>query len=723
MIAWRWFEAYPPRGMSLDDSTAFMRALVGRPRFGVLDLMPMVDFELWIRRDQLCWLIGMDERIADRFPSELHAQCPAVVLVPVAVPSRPTVIAGREVRFRSLAYPVRTDVAERVTAALVSIREHLDEGEAVALQFVIGPSHRFTTYPQRQTPLTTLGFGTAPEPDSDDQRAWRTKVSEPLFGIRGRMGASAMSPRRAAELTRPVYAALALTNDRHGRVQVSPQSSRIAAQLMHVMGRVRTWSSVTNAAELAVLTGWNVADLDVPGTSNGFALPPQKLLATDITNPTERIAGTSTHPATRGQAVRMPLPTYHAHLHVIGPTNSGKSTTLARWVLAEATAGRSVVVIEPKGDLVEDILARLPKERHEDVVILDPGTDGTLPVVGFNPLQGRREDAERRADSLLGLFKELFGASVGPRSSDVLLHALIAVSRLEDGALTDVMPFLTNDRFRRWILKRVSDPLTLDPWAAWFDSVSAAERGQIVAPVGNKLRILSARPSVRRLLGQPNPTFRLDAVFERPTVLLVNLNAGAVGPETSKIVGTLLLNQLWDAVQRQTTKPAKQRRAVPVIVDEFQLFTAGLDFADVLARARGANVPFTIAHQHLDQLSPTLKSAVLANARSRLAYRPAEGDSRALAAVLGNAITPADLERLPAYHAVARLLDEGTPSATFEVATPPLPEPSNDPRALRRSAAERLGVGPAELDASILNRWAGNSARPEGPIGVRRKRS
>ena len=268
MTAWRWFEAYPSRGMSLDDSTALMRALVGRPRFGVLGLMPMVDFELWIRRDRLAWLVAMDERIADRFPSELHAQHPAVAFVPVAVPDRPTVIAGREIRFRSLVYPVRTDVAERVTAALVSIGEHLGEDEAVVLQFVIGPAQRLTTYPQQQTPLTTLGFGIAPEPDSDDRRAWRTKLSEPLFGIRGRMGASAQSPRRAAELTRPVYAALALANDRHGRVQVSPQSSRIAAQLMRVMGRVRTWSSITNAAELAVLTGWNVADLDVPGVGN-----------------------------------------------------------------------------------------------------------------------------------------------------------------------------------------------------------------------------------------------------------------------------------------------------------------------------------------------------------------------------------------------------------------------------------------------------------------------
>jgi hypothetical protein len=162
---------------------------------------------------------------------------------------------------------------------------------------------------------------------------------------------------------------------------------------------------------------------------------------------------------------------------------------------------------------------------------------------------------------------------------------------------------------------------------------------------------------------------------------------------------------------------------VPVIVDEFQNWTAGLDFADVLARARGANVPFTVAHQHLDQLSPNLKAAVLANARSRLVFRPAEGDTRALAANLGSPITPDDLERLPAYHAVARVLVDGVPCRPFEVATPALSKPTNDPDALHRTSAERFGFAVAELDAAIQARWRGTDQTPDAPIGLRRKQS
>ena len=412
-----------------------------------------------------------------------------------------------------------------------------------------------------------------------------------------------------------------------------------------------------------------------------------------------------------------PRASFSVHSHLIAPSNAGKSTLLAHWVSAEAAAGGSLVVIEPKGDLITDVLARLPKHRHLDVVVIDPGANG--PVTGFNPLGGPREDAERRADSILGLLRAQFGTAIGARSADVLLHALILAARLEDGALTDALPILTNPTFRRWVAHKVGDPLTIQPWLAWFDNLSEAERAQVVQPVANKLRPWTARPAIRRLLGQAHPKFDLASVFARPTILLVNLNVGAIGPETAALLGSLILSQLWEAIQRQTTLPAAQRRPVSVTVDEWQSFTAGVDFADVLARSRGANVSWTLAHQHLGQLSSDLQAAVLANVGARVVFRPAEGDSRVLARVLGEPVKPEDLEQLPAYHAAARVLVNGTPSRTFEVATPPLPDALSDPDAMRRASAERYGVEPATLDAAILKRWQGGDP-PTTPVGLRR---
>ncbi|MEV6873940.1 type IV secretory system conjugative DNA transfer family protein [Amycolatopsis sp. NPDC051128] len=719
MPEFRWFEAALPPTTSHADATAVVRALADRPHQGLRRLQPMVVFELWLRPDGVHWLVGAEPPMDRGLPGLLEAQLPGLVLTATKQPDRPRPTTAREVRFSSLAYPIRLDTATAVTAAFLAARRELQRGEAVCIQFVVGPSHYFNQVPVPYTPLDALGITTPRTPDSTARSAFRQKQSEPLLGVRGRIGAVAREPRWAGGLLRPVASALSLASGAHARLTASQQSSSTATQLFQIMGRRRTWSGILNASELAALIGWCIDGLDDPALPGNFAPPPASLLALKTTR-AGRLLGASQHSSTYDVTVRLPWSGYAAHLHVVGPSGVGKSTLLANWALAEADVGRSVLVIEPKGDLVADVLARIPASRRDDVVVIDPGTNG--PVVGINPLQGSRQDAERRAESLLQLFRELFGTAIGPRSADVLLHGLIAICRLEDGTLPDVPAFLTNPRFRLRVLAKVTDPLTLAPWAAWFDGISEAERAQVVAPVLNKLRAVVSRPSVRQLLAQPKPRFQLDDLFSSPKVVLINLNAGSIGKQTSELIGSLVFSQLWEAIQRQTTKPADGRREVAVIVDEWQQFTAGVDFADVLTRARGAKTSFTVAHQHLAQLSTDLKAAVLANARSRVVFRPAQGDAAALVQVLSDSVVAADLEQLAAFHAAARVLVDGAPSAAFEVATPPLPPPQANPAEVALASARRYGVAADELDAAVFARWDGRSDSADGPIGARRKR-
>ncbi|WP_260478913.1 type IV secretory system conjugative DNA transfer family protein [Kibdelosporangium aridum] len=572
--------------------------------------------------------------------------------------------------------------------------------------------------------MELLGLTPPRQPDSDERQGWKHKLTEPIFGIRGRIGAVTDDRRRAAELLRPVVSALALAGGPRGRVYATPQSSQVATRLSKVMGRLRSWSGIVNAAELAALSGWCRAGQDVPGGAGPFPPPPAQLLHpadSRSLSAGSRPLGRSTHPATVDLNVWLPRSSYGVHTHVIGPPGRGKSTLLCHWIAAEATGRGSVIVIEPKGDLVRDVLARLPYAAHKRTVVIDPGADG-LPVVGFNPLVGSHIDAERRVDSILSLLRNLFGTAIGPRSADVLWHALLMAARLEDGALTDVPPLLTNPAFRRWAASRTSEPLTLGPWVSWFDGLSDDLRAQVIAPVLNKIRVWTARPAIRRLLGQPQPVFDLSQVFQQPTVLLVNLNAGVIGPETARLIGALLLQQIWQLAQGQTALPTAQRLPVSVIVDEFQYFTSGLDFADALARGRGANVSYTLCHQHLAQLSPHLQATVLANIGARVVFRPATGDSRLLAQVLGAPIKPDDLDQLGAYHAAARVLVDGAPSQPFEFAAPPLPDALQEPGTLHQASAQRFGAEAAAIDAALLARWQ-DQAPPDAPIGLRRRPS
>jgi len=353
-------------------------------------------------------------------------------------------------------------------------------------------------------------------------------------------------------------------------------------------------------------------------------------------------------------------------------------------------------------------------------VVIDPAdTDQT----GFNPLAGPRTEAERRADELVGLFRELFGTAIGPRSADVLLHSLLAIARLDDGTLADVPVLLASPGFRRQVLAKVSDPLVLAPWFAWFDSTSDAEKQQIIAPVLNKLRAFLSRQPIRRMLGQANPKFSLDELFtNRPRVVLVNLNQGVIGPESARLLGSLLLSSSWNAIQRRAKLPQSQRYPVDLIVDEFQTFVGALDFGDVLAQCRGLAVSVTAAHQHLHQLSPSLQAAVAANARSRLAFRPSQDDVKPLANLFGASVTAADLERLGAFQACVRLLHEHAMSEPFTVATLPLPPATNDPVQLRSRSRARFATDGAALDEALRQRWQGGSP-PATAIGVTPRRT
>ncbi|WP_112236815.1 type IV secretory system conjugative DNA transfer family protein [Kribbella monticola] len=431
--------------------------------------------------------------------------------------------------------------------------------------------------------------------------------------------------------------------------------------------------------------------------------------------------GDSLHPADEGQAVVMPPSANTSHLHIIGPTGSGKSTLLAQIALADASAGRGVLVVEPRGDLVVDILARLPPHRHKDVVVIEPTEFG--PVIGLNPLLGPSSQAERRADEIVDLFRTLFGAAVGPRSSDVLLHTLITAARLPDGSMTDVPMLLTNPNFRRRSLAKVTDQLVLAPFWSWYENLSEAERGQVIAPLLNKLRAFTTRAAIRHMLGQSEPKFDLASLFSKKRIILVNLNRGLVGPGTSRLIGSLILTQLWQTIQRRSTVSADQRPPVSIVIDEWQDYVGALDFGEVLAQARGLGVGITLAHQHLGQLSQTLQAAVLANARSRVAFRPSQRDANTLAAALGGGVTAADLELLGPYQAIARLHGGEAPSQPFAIRTLPLGTPTGDPEDLRSKSQRRYGIDGTSIDEHLRARWQGGSDQADVPVGVSRRRT
>jgi len=278
--------------------------------------------------------------------------------------------------------------------------------------------------------------------------------------------------------------------------------------------------------------------------------------------------------------------------------------------------------------------------------------------VGVNPLAGGGNPG-LTADTLLAVLQDLFSDSWGIRTQDILSGALLTLARIKGATLIWLPALLTNDGFRRKILKGISDPVGLDAFWAGYEAMSPAERNQAIAPVMNKLRQFLLRPELRAVLGQSGPKFQMQDIFDKRKIVIVQLNKGIIGNESAKLLGSLLIGQLWTlALGRGALSPEK-RHIVNVYIDEVQdyLRLPG-DLSDALSQARGMGVSMTLAHQYRNQLPANLRAAIDANVQNKVVFGLNAADAREMAAMAPE-LTPTDFMLLPRFSVYANILHNG----------------------------------------------------------------
>ena len=403
------------------------------------------------------------------------------------------------------------------------------------------------------------------------------------------------------------------------------------------------------------------------------------------------------------------VPDARHHVHVQGVTGTGKSTWLANLVLAEADAGRGVVLLDCQGDLARNVLDRLPTRCGHRLVILDPAETDAPPVWNvLAPVPGAGSETAGRewaAENVVGVFRRLYAAWWGPRMDDVLRAACLTLARRPGSTLADVIPILTRPQFRHAVLADHGEPDGLDGFWSGFDQLSDGQRAQLCGPILSRLRGVLARRFARDLLGTARSTINLTDVLNGG-VLIARLAKGEIGEDTARLVGSLLLSGLWSHTVRRSALPPNERLDATIVVDECHNFLhlpIGVD--DALAEARGYRVSFVLAHQHLTQLPPDVRDAVNANARNKIVFTVSPDDAVKLARHVTPYFTDTDLCRRPAFEVVARIVHHGEDAPPFTLATEPLP-PAVPGRAeaLRAAARHRTGLPRGERDATAASR-------------------
>ena len=634
-------------------------------------------------------------------------------LLPEGVERRPVMAAGR-LKASTRHRPLRANDAESVVRAVLGALVRVTGDEQLVLQVVLGPRRVPLAVPN-QSPSSVVmpwwqvaWYGNRGLIDGEKRAALRAKVADHGFACTVRLGVSAGTPERRRSLLLGLLAAIRTSESAGLQLRLVPD----AAQHLDAGQRPWRWPLRLGVHELAALTAWPLAD-DLPGQP---AAHPRRLPPAPGTTGKSRVIGTAQAPGFDDVTVALDVRAALLHLHVVGPTGTGKSTLLGSLIAADVAEGRGVVVVEPKGDLVDTVLRQVPLERRSDIVVLDPSDPAP---VGLNPLATHGRRPELLADGILAIFKQLYGAAVGPRSQDILYAGLLTLAQRGDASLVMLPLLLTNPGFRRSLTANLRDPLTLEPFWAAFETWSDAERATAIAPVMNKLRPL-LRPGLRGVLGQRHPRFDLRQVLTERKVLLVPLQRGVIGPEAAGLLGSFVIAELWQAIQGRAALPEAKRPPVMVYVDEVQDYLhLPTDLAEALAQARGFGVGFTLAHQFLGQLPKPMRTALLANARSRICFQLPPEDATVLAKGHGE-LSADDLTALGRYEAYASLFTAGQVTPYASVRTLPPAPPQSDPAELRRVSREAWGQPLTTIEASFADLLT-QSEVPLGATGRRRR--
>lgn len=552
------------------------------------------------------------------------------------------------------------------------------------------------------------------------------KISRPLYAVVLRAGVKSPDPDRAWEALRHLSGAIAQFGAPDGNefIPLSVEGDHDREDDL-VNRRTHRSGMLLSSEELVSL-------VHLPGTSVRYARVAREAEKKSKAPPASlcgegSLIGENFHRGRR-TPVRLPTEIRMRHTHVIGASGTGKSTLLLSLILQDVARGEGLAVLDPHGDLIEEILARIPEERASDIVLLDP-SDEDYPI-GVNVLSARSERERTLLSSdLVAIFRRL-STTWGDQMHSVFANAIQAFLDSEQGGtLVDLRRFLIEDDFRERFLETVRDPGVVYYFRKEFRLLVGRPQGPILTRLDSFLR----PRLIRAMVAQRESRIDFRAIVDEDKVLLVKLAQGAIGEENSALLGSLLVAKLQQvAMSREDVRP-ELRRPFHLVIDEFHYFVTP-SMAALLSAARKYRVGLTLAHQELRQLDSRdrdVLSALLTNAATRVVFRVGDEDAKKLEG--GFAYFDAmDLKNLGVGEAIGRI---DRAENDFNLETSPLPAVeegsaaaakarivalSRQRFARRREEVEREVAAALESSPSISTPPARTESLPKPPPSVER---
>lgn len=355
------------------------------------------------------------------------------------------------------------------------------------------------------------------------------------------------------------------------------------------------------------------------------------------------------------------------HMYVIGKTGVGKSTLIETLVRQDIAGGRGFALVDPHGDLAARVWERCDEEARDRITYLN--APNSQQPFGYNPLRRVRDDRiPLAAAGLLETLRKLWPNAWGVRMEHILRNSLYALLERDDADLSSVLQLYNDKNFRKRVAREVRNDVVREFWRVEFENYAARLRAEAVAPIQNKLGALLSDPTLYRIFVMPAADIRFRPLMDEGRGLVVNLSRGELGEDASQILGGFVVSTIALAAFSRANVPEPERRPFFLYVDEFQSFTT-LAFVNMMAELRKYGVGLVLAHQHLHQLEPEIRHAVLGNAGTLIAFRLGAADASHIAPEFKPTFSTQDLMSLPNRQAYLRLMIDQSPSRPFSVRT------------------------------------------------------
>lgn len=376
------------------------------------------------------------------------------------------------------------------------------------------------------------------------------------------------------------------------------------------------------------------------------------------------------------------------HCYIIGATGTGKSTLLYNMIRQDIENGEGVTLVDPHGDLYQQVLSSIPQKRINDVILVDPCDFKHAVGINFLECNDLYKPVQLNfiVNEMIKIFDRLYDlrATGGPMFEQYMRNALLLTmdNGFPGATLVDIPAIFEDKDYRRFLIERCYSTFVKTFWTKQAERAGGEAALENMGPyITSKLNQFTTNALLRPIIGQPKSTIDFRKAMDRKQILLVNLSKGLLGELDTQLLGMLIIGKIFSAAMGRINQRPEDRKAMFLYVDEFQNFTTD-SVAHLLSEARKFGICLTLANQNLSQLSANsgkhnILDSVLGNVGSSLIFRLGPIDSDKMETYVKPEFHALDLQELPDFHVAGRILNKNTPTKPFVFKTMPVSHITN----------------------------------------------